>query len=211
LKLRLQAFHADPPLRRRFAGTLLAACVAWAPAGAQEGWKAVEAVQTYSVAGMSGPELYASIGERGPKAGIARVIAQTTFKLTWSRTYEKREGACVLVSAVPKLVITTTLPKPSQRLPPAIAENWKAFIAGVRAHERVHGEHIEDLVREIELATVGLTVAADPECRKIKDEMNGRLSRLSLAQRERSRAFDRVEMRDGGNVHRLILNLVNGG
>lgn len=198
-------------VRIRFAAALLAACAACVPAGAQEGWKPVETVRTYAIAGLSGPELYASIGERGPKAGIARAIAQTSFKLTWSRKYEEQEGACVLVSARPKLVITTTLPKPSQRLPPVIAENWEAFIAGVRAHELVHGEHIKDMVREIELATVGLTVAADPECRKIKEEMNARLARLSLAQRERSRAFDRVEMREGGNVHRLILNLVNGG
>ena len=33
----------------------------------------------------------------------------------------------------------------------------------------------------------------------------------SLEQRARSNAFDREEMSPGGNVHRLILDLVNGG
>ena len=48
-------------------------------------WKAVEKTETYAIAGKSGPELYASIGERGPKVGKTRAIAYTNFKLTWSQ------------------------------------------------------------------------------------------------------------------------------
>ena len=36
------------------------------------------------------------------------------------------------------------------------------------------------------------------------------LKALSEEQRARSRDFDKVEMSNGGNVHRLILALVNG-
>jgi predicted secreted Zn-dependent protease len=172
-------------------------------------WKANEVEQSYAITGKTGVELYRSIGERGPNVGVGRVIAHTNFKLTWSRKYEPRNGACVLASARPKLTITYTLPKPSQKLPADVQRRWQTFIEGVRAHERVHGDFIKEMVAGIEAETVGLTVADDPGCTKIKAEMTSRLSRLSLEQRQRSRDFDRVELGDGGNVHQLILALVN--
>ena len=181
------------------------------PAVAHADWKAVEKVETYAISGKTGPELYASIGERGPKVSMGRVIAYTNFTLTWSRKYETQGDSCVLVSARPKLTITYTLPRPSRQLPADIARNWETFIAGMRAHERVHGDMIKDMVRQIEAQTVGLTIAGDPNCRKIKTEMTRRLSALSLAQRQKSRDFDQTEMSDGGNIHQLILALVNGG
>ena len=75
-------------------------------------------MKTYAVSGTSGPELYASIGERGPAASIGRAIAHTNFKLTWTRDYQTRGSDCVLATARPKLTITYTLPKASQKLPP---------------------------------------------------------------------------------------------
>lgn len=191
---------------------LLLVCFFLAPTAALAEWQARETVQTYSITGQSGPELYASIGERGPKVGgLARVIAHTSFKLTWTREYETQGDACVLVSAVPKLAITYTLPKPAGPLPATTSEHWETFIEGVRKHELVHGEFIKELVKNIEAATVGLTVPADPQCRKIKREMTKRLGAISDAHRQHSRAFDRAELSDGGNVHQLILQLVNGG
>jgi predicted secreted Zn-dependent protease len=100
------------------------------------------------------------------------------------------------------------LPKPARKLRPAVGRSWEAFIACVRSHERVHGDIIRDIVRDIELASVG--VPGDPDCRKIRAALTGRLSELSNAQRQRSRDFDRAEMADGGNMHQLILRLVNG-
>jgi predicted secreted Zn-dependent protease len=189
---------------------LIAACIASSPLAARAEWQAVEKVEPYSISGKSGPELYASIGERGPKAGIGRVIAYTDFKLTWQRRYEPKDGACTLVSAKPKLIITYRLPKPAEKLPEPAKKLWETFSAGVRAHEKVHGEFIIDMVKAIEAATVGLSVPDDPECSKIRTEMTKRLSALSLAQRQKSRDFDRVELSNGGAVHQLILNLVNG-
>jgi predicted secreted Zn-dependent protease len=163
------------------------ACLMLAPMVAHADWTAVEKVAPYAISGATGPELYASIGERGPKVSLGRAIAYTNFTLTWSRKYENQGDACVLVSARPKLTITYTLPKPSRPLPANIAKNWETFIAGVHNHELVHGDMIKDMVRQIEAATVGLSIAGDPACRKIKTEMS-----------------------DDGNIHRLILGLVNG-
>lgn len=178
------------------------------PAGAAE-WHAVEKVDNYAISGQSGLELYRSIGERGPKIGVGRAIAHTNFKLTWQRKYEPQSGGCTLVSAKPKLIITYTLPKPSQELPDGIRRHWETFISGVRAHEKVHGDIIVDMVKQIEAVSVGLSVPNDPKCSKIRTELTKRLSELSLAQRQKSREFDQVEMSDGGNIHKLILSLVN--
>ncbi|MDH4985750.1 DUF922 domain-containing protein [Aminobacter anthyllidis] len=187
-----------------------AALIAMTPVAAQADGQVVEQVKTYAISGISAPELYASIGERGPKAGIGRAIALTNFKLTWQRNYVPQGDACTLVSAKPKLIITYTLPKPAARLPDGLKQRWDVFYEGVRRHELVHGQMIKDMVATIERTTIGLTVAGDPNCKKIRQEMIKPLSEASLAQRQQSSDFDRVELNDGGNVHRLILAFVNG-
>lgn len=190
---------------------LLAGYIAFLPVDAVAEWQAVEKVQPYAIAGKTGAALYASIGERGPKVGgLVRTIAHTNFKLTWTRKYEAQGDACVLVSARPKLVITYTLPKPAEQLPASTRQGWEAFITGVQKHELVHGDQIKDMVKKIETATVGLSSPGDPNCRNIKTEMTKRLGALSRAQRQQSRDFDRTELSNGGNIHQLILALVNG-
>lgn len=189
-----------------------ATLVAFAPVAAHAEWKPTEKVEPYSISGKTGPELYASIGERGPAAGIGRAIAFTNFKLTWRRDYQPQpDGACTLVTAVPRLIISYILPKPSQKLPEPIASNWKTFIDGVTQHEKVHGEMIVDMVKKIEAYTVGLSVPDDPGCKKIRAQMNERLGQLSQERQQKSRDFDRVELTEGGAVHQLVLNFVNGG
>lgn len=168
-------------------------------------------MRPYSISGKTGAELYESIGERGPKAGVTgRVIAHTTFKLTWTRKYETQGNACVITTNRPKLIITYTLPKPAGVLPAAVKSRWETFVSGVAAHERVHGNTIKDMVREIEAMSIGLTVADDPDCKKIRVELTRRLGQISAKQRQRGRDFDKVEMGDGGNIQQLILKLVNG-
>jgi predicted secreted Zn-dependent protease len=194
----------------RFLLPSLVACLVALPAAAGAEWQAVEKVETYAISGKSGIELYTSIGERGPKVGsLGRAVAYTNFKLTWSRKYEPQGDVCTLVSARPKLTIIYVLPKPADRLPDALRKKWETFYAGVRSHEQVHGEMIKDMVKAIEATTVGMSVSGDPNCRRIRKEIVKPLSEASLAQRQKSRDFDRVEMNDGGNIHQLILRLVN--
>lgn len=210
--LRRTFFGQEVSLRSRvIAGGLAAGLLLVSQPLAAE-WKAIEREQLYVIQGTTGPELYASIGERGPEVGgLMRTIAHTTFKLTWTRDYQPRDGGCVLASAKPKLTITYTLPKPASRLSGNVRSNWDLFITGVRDHEKVHGVMIKDMVREIESVSVGLTVENDPNCKKIRQELTRRLAAISQEQRRKSRDFDRVELGDGGNIHHLILRLVNGG
>jgi predicted secreted Zn-dependent protease len=197
-------------VRVRKALFLLFALVAPAAEGAD--WRPVEKIETYAISGRSGAELYASIGEKGPKiGGSVRSLAHTTFTLTWTRKYEPQaDGSCVLAVARPKLTIVYTLPRPAGRLPPAVSESWATFIAGVEEHERVHGDIIREMVEDIEAFSVGLSVPDDPGCRSIRTVLTKRLSELSLEQRRRSRDFDRLDMAGGGKVHQLVLALVNG-
>ncbi|MBB4955898.1 putative secreted Zn-dependent protease [Agrobacterium vitis] len=171
-----------------------------------------ERISTYAVSGQTGPQLYSSIGEKSPViAGTVRAIAHTTFKLTWKRQYVPQGNGCSLVSAVPTLVITYTLPKASTALPQPVRGNWAVFLNGVERHERVHGEHIKQMVREIEAQSVGLTVQDDPKCQKIRAELTRRLGVISDRKRDRDRAFEQTEMAPGGPIQQLILALVNGG
>lgn len=175
-------------------------------------WQPIEQNSFYQISGTTGPELYASIGERGPEIGNGmRTIAYTDFKLTWRRDYQQRGSACVLASARPKLIITYKLPKPTQKLVGATRTLWESFASGVAAHEKVHGQILIDMVHEIERQTVGLTVENDPGCRKIRNRMVEILGPISQARQAKNRDFDRVELNAGGNVHQLILALVNGG
>jgi predicted secreted Zn-dependent protease len=173
-------------------------------------WKAAEQVSTYPVSGRSGAELYSSIGQNGPViSGERRTIAHTTFKLTWRRDYRERgDGSCVIAANVPRLIITYTLPKPRDGLPQGVASSWKRFYDGLAAHERVHGQYIIEMVQAIEAVSVGLSAPADPGCHKVRAELQTHLKRLSDQQRARGRAFDRIEMGEGGNVQGLVLELL---
>lgn len=181
------------------------------PTMAQAQWKPVEKIENYRVSGQSGIELYRSIGEHGPKVGVGRAIAYTDFKLLWSRDYRpQKDGSCTLVSARPNLTITYRLPKAAGDMPAATRRSWDSFLEGVIRHEKVHGEMIVDLVKAIEDVSIGLSAPNDPDCNKVRAALQSRLGPLSQEQRRRSREFDQVEMRDGGNVHKLVLALVNG-
>ncbi|MCF7670643.1 DUF922 domain-containing protein [Bacillus subtilis] len=187
--------------------TLLAGSTLWAGHTQAE---VIEKVETYAISGTTGPALYAAIGEKGPLIGKnIRTIAHTNFTLLWSRKYKTDDGNCTLVSAKPKLTITYTLPKPAQKLPPQTAALWSTFFDGIEKHEHIHGDYIKEMVHKIEAATVGMSVAKDPKCVKFKTELNKVLSELFQEQRQRGRDFDRLEMSQGGNVHQLILGLVN--
>ncbi len=177
---------------------------------AQNTWTPAEQIKTYPITGSSGIELYRSIGERGPQAGV-QAVAHTTFKLTWRRDYRPQaDGACVLATARPNLTIIYTWPKAPAKLPSDVAASWQRFISGVEKHERVHGEHILEMVKKIEAYSVGLRAEDDPKCQKVRAVLQQRLGELSNEQRQRGRDFDRDELSNGGAVHQLILALVNG-
>jgi predicted secreted Zn-dependent protease len=210
----LSSLSANRPETRvisRLSATL-AFIVPLLPGIAHAEWKPVEQEKTYAVSGSSGAEIYAAIGQRGPKVGglALGAIAHTSFKLTWTRKYEPRDGGCMITVNKPKLIITYVLPRLTGKPPQSVRQEWAIFISGVRDHEKVHGRMIIDMVREIEAMSVGFSVPNDPNCKVIRQELTRRLAEISQNQRQKSRDFDAVELTEGGNIHQLILRLVNG-
>lgn len=179
------------------------------PALASDSWEAIEKIDHYAVNGTRPMELYQSIGERGPKLGGGRVIAHTSFKLTWQRDYQQQGQACVLASAKPKLIITYTLPKPAQKLPSDVAAKWKAFYDGIVAHEKLHGQFMKDLTQQIQDVSIGLRDENDPGCKKVRAALQAQLKPISDAHVARHSEYDQVEMSPGGAVHQLILTFLN--
>jgi predicted secreted Zn-dependent protease len=184
------------------------------PAHAAE-WQPKQIIAHYTVTGTTGIALYQSIGENGPEIsgqnGSRRTVAVTEYDLKWRRDYRPTDGNCKLVSAVPILTITYRLPKAKAALPAGVKQNWAAFVTGIEAHERVHGQHIIEMTEAIIAATVGLEVAGDSGCKAIRAEVLTRVKAEVATYKARARAFDGVEMAKGGTVERLILALVNGG
>ncbi len=180
------------------------------PSLATAQWVPVEQVKTYTVNGSTGIELYSQIGEKGPLVGgQMRTIAHTDFKLLWSRNYRPQpDGSCKLVSARPSLTLIYTLPR-AGKMPGRLKAKWDTFAEGVRRHERVHGDMIVEMVKEIEAVSIGLSAADDPKCQKIRQDLTLRLGEISRRNRERHRDYDKLEMNNGGNVQQLILKLVN--
>lgn len=173
--------------------------------------RVTEKVVAYPVSGNTAAALYQSIGENGPLiSNNVRTIAHTNFTLTWQRTYKKDDGNCTLIAAKPKLVITYTIPKPLQKLPQPVAQSWQKFITGIQQHEHMHGYFIKEMVRNIELETVGMSIEHDPKCIKFKAELDKKLSVLFQEQRQKGRDLDRADMKSGGTIHQLILNFLNG-
>lgn len=204
---------AHPRYERRMKTVIILAAALAATvqcAHAQSDWTPAERIETYAVSGTTGIELYRSIGERGPEVGPTRAIALTTYELTWTRDYRPENGGCMLKTARPKLTVVYKLPKPAGKLPAATERLWATFIAGIEKHERVHGDIIVETVREIERQTVGLRVEGDSGCKATRAEVQKRLAPLAANMRRRGGEFDKVEMSNGGNVHQLILALVNG-
>ena len=97
---------------------------------------------------------------------------------------------------------------PAGPLPTETAARWRVFIAGIRAHEAVHGRYVEEMAEEIYDATVGFRQQNDPGCKAIRDAIQAPLKAAYARYKAKNAAFERSEMAPGGNIHRLIADLV---
>ncbi|MCR9137628.1 MAG: DUF922 domain-containing protein [Alphaproteobacteria bacterium] len=174
--------------------------------------RATEVEKTYSISGTTGMALYQSIGARGPilRGGASSAIAKTDFDLKWGRDYKRDGNDCVLAVVRPFLTITYTLPKPANTLPPDVAARWRDFIAGIRAHEAVHGQYVTEMAQQIYDTTLGFRQDNDPNCKTIRNAIQTPLKAAFARYKARNRAFEQAEMAAGGNVQQLILKLING-
>lgn len=192
-------------MSRKFAAAISLALIS-VPSKADESVIGKVLEKTYAIKGDTAYDLYVSIGENGPRGAIAH----TDYSLTWKRLFDEEGGACRLVSARPIFTTTYILPKPSGKLKPPLDRLWKDFIAGIRVHERQHGHMLQNMVRTTQQRIAGANVLNDKTCAKVKRVVSDIIEEERLAYKQRSSEFDRAELTEGGNLHRLILSFVNG-
>ncbi|MBO6640320.1 MAG: DUF922 domain-containing protein [Roseitalea sp.] len=171
-------------------------------------WTATEKTVHYAIDGSTGMALYQSIGQNGPVVSLKRAIALTEYELLWGRDYVPDGTACRLAAVRPFLTITYRLPRPRGALDGGTQARWTTFIAGITTHEHVHGALMRSMVDDIIGQTLGLVVEADPECSKIRAEVERRVIAAHARYKARNRAFEQSEMAPGGNVQQLVLGLV---
>ena len=188
---------------------LFGACIA-AAGEAVAGVKVSEKTRGYEISGQTGAALLAAMDRRGPKHGfLTRAIAQTRYSVSWTIEWGETRAACRVKSIDGKLDIIYTYPTAGS-LPPGLQSRWARFLAGVKKHERVHGDVARQMARTVEKSVAKVYVASDPSCRKARAEVKERMAAIYADYEARQIKFDAREHREGGPVEGLIDRLVGG-
>lgn len=192
------------------AGTVLfTACFAFAGEAAA-GVKVSEKTRNYEVAGKTGAALLAGMDRHGPKHGfLTRAIAQTKYSVSWTIEWGETRTACRVKSVDGELDITYTYPSAGS-LSPGLQGRWGRFLAGVKKHEKTHGDMARQMARAVEKSVARLSVDNDPGCRKARNEVKRRMAAIYADYEARQNKFDAREHRDGGPVEKLIDRLLGG-
>jgi len=182
---------------------LFAACAAIAGEAAA-GVKVSEKTRSYEIAGNTGAALLAAMDHRGPKHGfLTRAIAQTRYSVSWTIEWGETRTSCRVKSINGKLDITYTYPS-ANGLPPGLERRWSRFLAGVKKHEKAHGDMARQMTRAVEKSASKFVAHNDPGCRKSRREVKERMTAIYAEYEARQIKFDAREHRDGGRVEGLI-------
>jgi predicted secreted Zn-dependent protease len=186
---------------------VLGACVAVAGEAAA-GVKVSEKTRSYEISGKTGEVLLAAMDRRGPKHGfLTRAIAQTRYSISWKIEWAETRTACRVKDIDGKLDITYTYPD-AHELPRGMQRRWAKFLAGVKKHERTHGDMARQMARTVEKTVAKLSIANDPGCRKTRTRVKDRMAAIYADYEARQIKFDAREHREGGRVEGLIEALV---
>jgi predicted secreted Zn-dependent protease len=96
----------------------------------------------YDIRGASADELAAQINALGPVDGERRFAANASWLISWSYSYELRDGLCAIALSKVEVKLTYTYPRwnPPQGVDPALIARWERFVAAVELHEQGHGD-----------------------------------------------------------------------
>jgi predicted secreted Zn-dependent protease len=183
----------------------LMACLAASPALC--GVKTTIRTETYAIAGNTGEALLDSMDRNGPRHGLlARAMAQTRYKVGWDVHWLRSGNRCRLKSADATLSIVYRYPELARPAPRKLERRWKAFLAGVRKHEEMHGQ----IARQMVLAahnSVSRLARKDDLCIRSQRQFDRILDAVYAKYEARQTRFDEVEHGEGGNVDRLLFML----
>ena len=176
---------------------------------AQATTKTTVKIVNYPIAGTTGQALVDAMDRNGPKQGmLARAIAQTQYVIQWELLWRQTGKACRLRSATAHLSIDYRYPTLSRKVSPALSRRWSTFMTGVRRHEQTHGRLARQMATEADRAVTGVAFSNDPTCAKSVREVERIVGGVYAEYEVRQQRFDRTEHRDGGNVDRLVENLL---
>ena len=184
-----------------------ATCTAASSAGA--GVKVGVRTTHYEISGKTAEALVAAMDRKGPKHGfLTRAIAQTRYEVSWNLDFAEKDGNCRASKTGGELSITYVYPKVSGALDGALAARWNRFLSGVRKHEEVHGSIARQMIAAAEKAIARIKTTNDRGCSRIRREVTRKVNAVYAEYEARQVHFDKVEHRDGGNVDKLLVNLL---
>ncbi|EHK53501.1 DUF922 domain-containing protein [Allomesorhizobium alhagi] len=163
--------------------------------------------ETYSIVGNTGEALLDAMDRRGPRHGLlARAMAQTRYKIEWDVDWLRSGSKCRLKSADATLSIVYRYPELARPAPRKLERRWKAFMAGVRQHEEMHGRLAHRMVLVAHKSVLRLA-RKDDLCIRSKRRFERIIDAVYAKYEARQARFDDLEHGEGGNVDRLIFML----
>jgi predicted secreted Zn-dependent protease len=163
--------------------------------------------ETYSIVGNTGEALLDAMDRRGPRHGLlARAMAQTRYKIEWDVDWLRSGSKCRLKSADATLSIVYRYPELARPAPRKLERRWKAFMAGVRQHEEMHGRLAHRMVLVAHKSVLRLA-RKDDLCIRSKRQFERIIDAVYAKYEARQARFDDLEHGEGGNVDRLLFML----
>lgn len=127
-------------------------------------------IEYYRIEGRTARELVAQMELLGPVGSVTgrRAAGYTESEVAWEHSHEMREGACRLNYLDVSVTIVITLPewvRPTRERP-ALAAQWKGFMANLREHEATHRQHGLQAAAAVRQAILAMPPHAD--CRSLE-------------------------------------------
>lgn len=195
----------------RWVGQVLFAVGCLASVQAQAGVRTKVKVDTYKIAGDSGPALLKAMDRGGPRHGfMARAIAQTRYSVAWDMTWIVSDDRCRLKTADATLSVNYRYPALAGKASPKLKARWTRFMVGVRKHEETHGRIARQMTAKAYSVAMRVSFADDRSCRKTKRETLKLLRTIYADYEARQERFDATEHQPGGPVDRLVSRFVKG-
>jgi predicted secreted Zn-dependent protease len=162
----------------------------------------------YRISGKTGAALLDQMDRRGPKHGfMSRAIAQTRYSMYSGADWSHSNGICRARDVSVDLSITYVYPRPAGPVSTDLLRRWKTFMAGVVAHEEMHGRIARQMASAAAKAVSGMAVRDARDCPSVDRMMKRKIDAIVAAYEARQERFDDQEHRQGGNIDGLVRSL----
>lgn len=194
----------------KLTGVLWLAAAMGVAAAAPASAAAKVAVKTeyYQISGKTGRALLDQMDRKGPKHGfMTRAIAQTRYSMKSGADWRHSKGVCRASNVSVKLAITYIYPRPADAVSADLKQRWSRFMAGVVAHEKMHGRIAHQMADAATRAVAGMALRDRRNCMTAQRQMKRKINAIVAHYEKRQEKFDDDEHRDGGRIDGLVRSL----